>query len=296
MPEIIGHTQERARLRQAILSGAFPQSVLFSGPESIGKQLVALECAALLSGASDFIPTPDWPHPLDVLIVRPEQVRVRGRLRTQKIGVETIRDLLFFLRETPHVQARVVIIDDAHELSPSAQNALLKYAEEPLGKTFLIFITHEKGRLLDTLLSRLEERRFALVPEEFLKSAFAKESAQLPDFFLRLGRPGMLRRAHDEPEAFRADKDDLASLFRLSALSLAERTSLAERLSHDVPRAIRLLEWYVPGMHTRLLGEQEAKKVLRFAAFLEGLSEAVSRLRQGDGSARFILEDVLLDV
>jgi len=69
-------------------------------------------------------------------------------------GVDDIRDLESILAQViPHVY-RVVILDEVHMLSKSAQAALLKTIEEPPKNTVFLLVTTDPQRLEDTVRSR----------------------------------------------------------------------------------------------------------------------------------------------
>jgi DNA polymerase-3 subunit gamma/tau len=71
-------------------------------------------------------------------------------------GFEEIRELLDLAALPPAASRfRVVIIDQAHKLSPVATNALLGTVEEPPGRTVFIFTTDKPDRLPSTLRSRM---------------------------------------------------------------------------------------------------------------------------------------------
>jgi DNA polymerase III subunit delta' len=55
---------------------------------------------------------------------------------------------------------RVVIIDNAEEMAPPAQNALLKSLEEPTASSVFILVTSHPDALLPTILSRCPRLRF----------------------------------------------------------------------------------------------------------------------------------------
>ncbi|MEZ4156574.1 MAG: hypothetical protein R3B52_01165 [Candidatus Paceibacterota bacterium] len=76
----------------------------------------------------------------------------------EKLGVEQARTCSKFLSLNPLVsKKRVLLIQSAHKLTPAAQNAILKIAEEP-GKDALIILTlQDPSVLLPTLRSRFQE-------------------------------------------------------------------------------------------------------------------------------------------
>jgi DNA polymerase III delta prime subunit len=70
-------------------------------------------------------------------------------------GIETIRSLKNFLSQKPvNHPSQVVLIYEAHELTPESQNALLKTLEEPPKNSYIILITSSISALLPTITSR----------------------------------------------------------------------------------------------------------------------------------------------
>ncbi len=300
---IIGHQKERKKLSNIAKSKNVAQSYIFTGPQGVGKGLCALEFASLLVGDPLFESVSERPHPFDVMIVRPEEETKRGVTKMRNIAVETVRDALLFLGNFPVSGTyRVVIIEDAQRLSMTAQNALLKTLEEPNASSVIILVTHEKGSIVPTILSRTEEVRFDFVPEQEIQNGIemmgfpAAEREAIAPFFFSLGRPGMILRALCDPEAFAADRTMLAQLFRLSALSVIERLALSERLGTDVPCAIRLLEWWLPGLHAQAFKAVERGGTGRFFLLLENTERTVGLLKTTQGNARLLLEKLFLGV
>jgi hypothetical protein len=299
--DIIGHYQERATLKASGEKGSMPQSMLFMGPESVGKKLVALELAFNLVGLPDFIPTENQPTPLDVRVLTPLSVVRRGVTRKKSIGAEETREGLQFLRLSPQQgEYKVLIIDDAHLLTTASQNVLLKFAEEPEKGAVIIFITYERQKLLATLLSRLTETRFSFVSEEILRKDGISQKLEvdesLPEFFFRLGRPGILFQAKENPKQFQKKKDFLTKLFRLSTLSLKERLTLADELAKDVPVLIQLFEWFLPGIYARAKDITDPEQVKKHLLLLENLQETLTELRRPEVQARLTLERLFLSL
>ena len=299
---IIGHQKVRAKLQEKSERESLRQGYLFFGPQSVGKSLCALEFAARLAGEADFIATEDKPYPFDVRIVKPEEETKRGVTKQKNIGAEEIREALNFLAHFPtQGKYRIVIIEEAHKLSATAQNVLLKTLEEPESTAIIILVTHEIGSLFDTLLSRVERVRFDFVPEEEIVKETehlfpTAEKGAVAPFFFSLGRPGMIVRAKTDPESFQGEREKLASLFRLSTLSSQERLALAEKLGTDVPGAIRLLEWWLPGLHTQALKINELKKAARYFELLEEAEQTLRLLKTTQSNARLLFEKLFLSI
>ena len=298
---ILGHTSVRNRLATLAHQGTIGQSYVFFGPQGVGKSLCALEFAAILCGEENFEPTAEKPHPFDVMILRPETEVKRGVTKERSLSAEQSRDGIQFLSRFPvSGRYRVLIIEDAHRLSLSAQNVLLKTLEEPNPSAVILFVTHEIGSLLPTILSRVERVRFGFVPEALLReegaSFFPTVEQALPPFFFSLGRPGILIQASENTESFALTQQRLGTLFRLSTLSLKERLRLAEELALNVPETIRLLEWWLPGLHAQGVKLVERAKMQRFFGFLSDVEESRAILRTTQSNARLVLEKLFLSL
>jgi DNA polymerase-3 subunit gamma/tau len=72
---------------------------------------------------------------------------------------------------------RIYIIDEAHQLTTEAANALLKLVEEPPAHLRFIFATTEPEKLLATIRSRTHHYPFRLVPTSILQEHLAKVCA-----------------------------------------------------------------------------------------------------------------------
>lgn len=294
---IIGHQMERARLKRIADSNQPAQSYLFFGPQGVGKRLCALEFGCLLVGEPDFVSNETKPYPFDVLVVRPKEEVKRGVTKVKNISVDEIRDGLSFLGQYPASgRYRVVIIEDAHRLSQTAQNVLLKTLEEPNTSAVIILVTHEIGSIVGTIVSRVERVRFDFVPEEEITQGISQKVHDIAPFFFSLGRPGMIVRALEDPEGFSSEREKLEKLFRLSTLSLAQRMTLAEQLSIHVPLAVRLLEQWLPGLHLQALRAKEERNVARFFSLLERVEQTLHLLKTTQSNARLLLETLFLSL
>jgi DNA polymerase-3 subunit delta' len=182
MTLIVGHENEIALLERIVAEGRAAHAYLFTGPEGVGKKLAAIKLACLLNCPQ---PTADKRascpvcrrivaenHP-DFAIERPQ----RGIIR-----IEQIRGLQNFFRYAPvEASYRVIIIDDAHLMNRSAQNALLKTLEEPPAGRILILVTAKPFLLLSTVRSRCRRVRFGPLPLESLADLLEEQSGMDPE-------------------------------------------------------------------------------------------------------------------
>ena len=78
-------------------------------------------------------------------------------------SIKELRQSFFFNNE---LGWKVVVFDEAHLMSKTAQSALLKVLEEVTDNIFFVFATTDIEKVLPTIRSRSLELRFSLVDEE----------------------------------------------------------------------------------------------------------------------------------
>ncbi len=151
-----------------ILSHAY----LFSGVEKIGKKRMALEIVKFLNcnNLQDNLsgetykkyPCLKCKNCLDIEKNQFPDLFILEKGKDKKdIEIDQIRDLKKFLSFKPYnSKFKIAIIDNAHLMNISSQNALLKTLEEPLGRALIFLITDKPRQLLETILSRVQEIKF----------------------------------------------------------------------------------------------------------------------------------------
>ena len=113
-------------------------------------------------------------HP-DIHIVNRDLARFTSKNRTSQIismPIDVVRE--FIIDQAGHSpvrgKAKIFIIEEADTMLWQAQNALLKTLEEPPANTFLILITSNPDKFLQTIRSRCQMVRFDALSTEFIKS------------------------------------------------------------------------------------------------------------------------------
>jgi len=156
LADLYGQTLARERLLNMVVRNRVPQTLLFAGPEGVGKNLAARMFAQALSCRQRVDGDACGSCPACIQIERklyPDMLIVTAEKQQIKIGqVAEIREFISF---APLVgERRIVIIEDAHKLNNVAANALLKTLEEPFPTVLFILLSHRHSLLLATILSR----------------------------------------------------------------------------------------------------------------------------------------------
>lgn len=167
---IVGHQSVVGLLRQAVERGSVPQSVIFAGPEGVGKRTVAVALAQAINcprrSAGDACGTCGT----CTRIARGQfsDVVYIDTGGEASIKIQTLRQrVLEAVGYRPFEGVRrVFIIDPADEMTEQAQDALLKTLEEPPSSTMLILVTAYPDTLLATIRSRCRRVRFGALSEQ----------------------------------------------------------------------------------------------------------------------------------
>jgi DNA polymerase-3 subunit delta' len=213
MRDVIGQRRLLEKLGAQALRGDVAQGYEISGPRSIGKHTMALRLAQTLNCVADSriaggcgtciacTKIEKGIHP-DVLMVTRliDQLEQRGEKRgmaksdAKLIGIDQIRAMQQDLALRPlEGRRRIVIIDDAADLSEHAEVALLKTLEEPPSHAVLLLVTPTPSRLLETIRSRIQPLPFRLVPRAEIEAALVKRFGAAAARFAAVaaGKPGV---------------------------------------------------------------------------------------------------------
>lgn len=155
--DVVGQEAVVRTLRNAIETGQVRQAYLFAGPRGTGKTSMARILAKALNAEDG--PRADFDPEARVAqtIANGTALDVIEMDAASQRGIDDIREI----RERALLQPaegsyKVYIVDEAHQLTPAAWNALLKLIEEPPPHLVFVFCTTDLASVLPTVRSRCQ--------------------------------------------------------------------------------------------------------------------------------------------
>src|SRR5579871_6832565 len=164
--EVIGQEHVTRTLQNAIEQGRTAHGYIFSGHRGIGKTTVARILAAALNCRSKDHPVAE---PCGVCESCTE-IRAGNAVDVIEIdaatnrGIDEIRELRDAARYRPaRDRYKIWILDEAHQITDAAFNALLKTLEEPPGHVIFMMATTQPEDIPQTIRSRCQHFSFHAV-------------------------------------------------------------------------------------------------------------------------------------
>lgn len=131
-------------LKRLIKTGSLPSTVLITGPLGSGKRKLAYRCCAELLG--DINGGAERGENADLGVFdfedKPFKVEYARQLRAEAFKSPAVADM------------RVFVLMHVQNMTPEAQNALLKLLEEPPASVYFFLLCENESALLQTILSR----------------------------------------------------------------------------------------------------------------------------------------------
>ncbi len=166
--EIVDQNHVKITLMHEIEQGTLAHAYLFSGPRGLGKTTTArifakaLNCEQRKKGSAK----PCTTCAVCVAIRDGRALDVIEIDAASNTGVDNVRENIIAATRVAatQLQYKIFLIDEAHMLSLSAFNALLKTLEEPPPNVIFILATTEIHKIPETILSRCQRFDFRQVP------------------------------------------------------------------------------------------------------------------------------------
>jgi DNA polymerase III subunit gamma/tau len=209
--EVIGQEHVTRTLKNAIEQGRTAHGYIFSGHRGIGKTTVARILAMALNCRSSQKPVLEPCGVCDSCT----EIRAGNSVDVIEIdaatnrGIDEIRELREAARYRPaRDRFKIYILDEAHQITDAAFNALLKTLEEPPGHVVFMLATTQPEDIPQTIRSRCQHFSFRAVK-------FNQIVAQLQDLCSRENIP--------------ADEDALAMLAEAGDGSMRDALSILDQ-------------------------------------------------------------------
>jgi len=208
--DLVGQDVVVRTLKNALSSGNLAHAYLLCGIRGVGKTTIARLMAMAVNCESSVDGEPCGSCSACQGIASGSNLDVQEMDAASHTGVDDVREILDGVRYPPTtLKSKVYIIDEAHMLSKSAFNALLKTLEEPPERVLFILATTESDKLPITVRSRCQRfdlRRLAQQEiSDYLAHVFGSETIA-------------------------ADPDAIAAIARAADGSVRDALSLAERV------------------------------------------------------------------
>lgn len=236
---ILGQVSVKSKLKRAIETGNITNAYLLTGPEGVGKKMVAEDFAESLLGLR--------------LENSPDYKCIEVKKGENSIKIEQIRDMIGDMSIKPYGDYKIFIIDDADKMTIQAQNALLKTLEEPSAYGIIILVTRNDQALLDTIRSRCLEIKFAPLTNRDIRTILSEkgiddDQAQVASIFSR----GSASRALDicESQDLKLMRQDLESYLEIifidkNKYELARMGENFKAYAKDYANLIDLFRYYI---------------------------------------------------
>lgn len=163
--DFIGNDQTVETLQNFIdKKGGLPPAILLTGPRGCGKTTLARILKVEMKV-----------HDREFIEMNAADDR----------GIDAMRSIKKLTAYNPLGGTRIVFFDEAHRITPPAQDALLKSLEKPPIHTRFVLATTDPQMLLETVRSRCKILEVSLLPddqmEKLVRSVVKKERLEFPD-------------------------------------------------------------------------------------------------------------------
>lgn len=240
--DIKGQDRPVRILKEYISQGRLSRAYLFTGPQGIGKRLIAQTLAKAINCEKELLDSCDkCASCLKIDKNAHPDIHSIDTQDSDSIKIEYIRNLQREINLKPYeAKFKVFIIDNAHLLTAEAQNCILKVLEEPPANSLIILVSAKPMLLFKTIVSRCQVLKFYPLSRaelaEILKNDYALENnlAHFLAYFCegRLGESLRLKDTDIMPEKNRIiDEFVISGESGLEAIAIQDRNQIRHYLN-----------------------------------------------------------------
>jgi len=168
--EVIGQEHIVKTLQNAISKNRLVHGYMFCGPKGTGKTSIARIFAKAINCVNG--PSVEPCNKCDncISITAGSNVDIVEIDGASNRGIENIRDLREKIKFLPvFLRKKIYIIDEAHQITDAAFNALLKTLEEPPEHVIFVMATTDPNKVIKTIMSRCQRFDFEPISLEGLR-------------------------------------------------------------------------------------------------------------------------------
>ncbi len=323
--QIIGHDPQKEFLRNSVRRNRISHAYLFSGPEGVGKKLVAKDFAKLINCTEGEMQNTDCGC---VSCVRTEKGLNPDVLLFEYPGEKTIKvdnvreDIERLIHLAPYENPyKVFIVDGAQRMNFNAQNAFLKTLEEPPPNSVIILITTLADLLMPTIRSRCQLVVFQTLATSQVKELLEKNWTEQNDHELvsRISGGSISKALGTDEEYLRKRSEYIDCLLTLDPGKPLTLFASVERIRKDIksggPEELKTVfdifsTWLRDSVMISISGEEEKivntdmleklseyskkKDVSELLDKFAALEQTMKRISENNANVEISLENLLL--
>jgi DNA polymerase-3 subunit gamma/tau len=260
--QVIGQEHVTRTLQNAIEQGRTAHGYIFSGHRGIGKTTVARILAMSLNCRSSDRPVPEPCGECESCT----EIRVGNSVDVIEIdaatnrGIDEIRELREAARYRPaRDRFKIYILDEAHQITDAAFNALLKTLEEPPDHIVFMLATTQPEDIPQTIRSRCQHFSFRAVRFDDIVGQLRK----IVDREMNDAQSGTILSVGDDALALIADAADGSMRDALSILDQAIASSSGQLTADSVRNLVGAAPSHILEEVMRAVAESKSDGILR---------------------------------